>query len=270
MNYGVLVGDLVGFGVNKDKRLNELNLIADVKASIKEASRKSPDKPITLVSHSMGTALQTNALARIFQEEEESGNFTTKVKDIVLVSPWDKIASLIQDYHDRQDWNKIKDAVSPGDSVAELIDKNHDRAEELAKAVFGSNWDTLDSLHQILEMNKLRPPEYRIQNINVIHGQEDPFVSHERSKALITLIFALHERGDMVLPNARFCLIEDGNHFDMQSDENQTYFPISNIAQILKIPPQGIESGSASFGKANYNKTQVEKLNNSDLLALTA
>jgi alpha-beta hydrolase superfamily lysophospholipase len=272
MDHRVLIGDLVGFGANSNKRLNELNLIADVQHTILEAMNLGNGAPLTLISHSMGTALQTNALAKIFADEEKSGNFKLKVNDLVLVSPWDKVASLIHDFHEQNEEKiqKVKEAVSPGDSVTDFIDKNYDSAEEIARTVFGSNWDTLDSLFKILELNKLRPPEYRLKNINVIHGQNDPFVSYNRSKNLIRLIDALRENGDQILPKSRFCLIRDGNHFDMQKNDQDTYFPISNIAHLLKSPPQGIEFGEADFSKTNYVKTQSHQINNSGIPALAA
>ncbi len=266
MDYRVLIGDLVGFGANKDRKLNELNLLSDVKHTILEAANLNHGGPLTLISHSMGTALQTNALAKIFSDEEKSGDFKLKVKDLLLVSPWDKVASLINDFNvDVSNRQKLKDAVSAGDSVSEFMEKNHEQAEEIARTVFGSNWDTLDSLFQILALNKTRPPEYRLQNINVIHGQKDPFVSFNRSKNLINLILALHDNGDQILPKSRFCLIRDGNHFDMHASDSETDFPIANIAQLLKSEPEGIEFGEVDFDKSNYLKTQVKKLNTQNM-----
>ena len=271
LDYKVVVGDLVGFGANKDQKLNELNLISDVKNSIKEASNLASGKPLALISHSMGTALQVNALAKIFEEEDKSGEFKVKVKDLLLISPWDKVSSLINDFHHDDDgWKKMKQAVSSQDGMTEFVDKNQERAEQVARTVFGPNWDTLDSLYKVLELNKNRPPEYRLQNINVIHGQKDPFVSFNRSRNLIELILLLHENGDQILPKSRFCLIRDGNHFDMQENQKESVFPIANIAQLLKQEPKGIESGEASFSKPDYSHKQLQPINTTNIPALVA
>lgn len=271
MDYRVLVGDLVGFGANKDKKLNELNLLSDVKNTILDAADRSHGDPLTLVSHSMGTALQVNALAKIFADEEKTGDFNLKVQNLVLVSPWDKVSSLIHDFHEQEtNWQIIRDAVSVDDSVSDFIEKNQDRAEEIARTVFGSNWDTLDSLYTILELNKTRPPEFRLQNINILHGQKDPFVSPNRSRNLIDLITALHENGEKILPNSRFCLIPNGNHFDKQQSDDKTYFPVTNIHQLLSSEPKGIEHGKASFGQPDYKKTQFERGDTSNIPSLLA
>ena len=249
-SYGVLTGDLLGMGENGDKKLNETKLLADVKNSILEGYKRSHGKGTVLMSHSMGTSLQAKALAQIFEEEARTGEFKLKVNDLILVSPWDKVAGLIQDFHyDVEKQNKIQEVMEPGDSVAGFLEKNPERAEGIAKKIFGTNWDTLDSLYRILELNKLRPPEYRLKNLNIIHGENDPYVSFHRSENLINLLIALRENGEEILPDARFTLIKDGDHFDMHSSRRGlgSGFPIENIIQVLRKKPSGVEFEEVEF-----------------------
>lgn len=270
MGYGVLVGDSVGFGNNKDKKLNEANLFTDIKNTILTAGETSLSQPLTLISHSMGTALQVNALAQIFEDEANSGKYSIKVKDLMLISAWDKVSELVKDlHHNFEHWEKIKDAISPTDSVADFVEKNQHRAEGIFKSTFGPNWDTIESLHKLLSLNKLRPKEFRIQNLNIMHGQEDKFVSYKRSKALAESVLDLYEAGETVLPKTRYYLIADGNHFDQQVNEDETFFPISNIQEALSHNPEGIESGEASFKQPGYVRKQLISLNH-DTIARTA
>ncbi len=253
--YKVLAGDLVGFGANKDKKLTEQRLIMDISQSLKVANKESKGHGVIPIAHSAGTALTVSALLKLFEEEDQTGDFKIKVEDFILVSPWDSVSNLISDFQSNEkNWDKVKDAFGSEDKMSDFIEQNQDKAETIAKSVFGSHWETMENLYKLLELNMNRPEEYRIKNLNVIHGKEDPFVSFHRAKALVDMILALSQSGNHILPNTRFCLVRDGNHFDMQANKDQTYFPISNIIQLLREKPEGIESGEASFRKEDYRK----------------
>ena len=56
----------------------------------------------------------------------------------------------------------------------------------------------------------------------------------------------------------------------MQSDGQETQFPLANIAQLLKTEPQGIESGEANFAEQNYVRKQSQEIDMSNIPAVAA
>ena len=257
----VYVGDSAGFGINKGTNVSEHTLIEDHVQTIKQASIDNELGPINIVAHSMGSALATKAVERIFTQEAKTGNFNTKIDNLVLVSPWDQVSNLITDFYDSDQDDKlrqVKNSLGENDNVSGVLKAPQDSAKAIAKSVFGVSFDTIASLFEILMLNDERPDEAKIKNIQIVHGKNDPFVSYQRSKNLIDLVATLSKIVKTGVPNARFVLVEDGNHFDAQADSTQDRFPSAIVKNLLNAKFSGIQTGKTTLSSARFTPVDTK------------
>ncbi len=231
----VLVGDMVGFGTNKNIELTNQNLIRDVAGMIREASSLRSGEHISIVGHSLGTAIIVAALKEIFKDEQaliNSPEDLTKIDKVILISAWDKLANVEEDLltQDPTKLQRIIDReIGHHDEHLEKVlrQKLNDPASSI-ESVLGQEFNTFDNLKDLLELNTSRVSNSKIQEFKFIHGKKDEFVGYQRSIELDQLTKSMKV-------NSSHSLDEHGTHFD-QRVNGKSSLPTNLILASLANP----------------------------------
>ncbi len=232
----VLVGDMVGFGANKNIELTNQNLIRDVAGMIREASSLRSGEHISLVGHSLGTATIVAALKEIFKDEKSLNNspeHLTKIDKVILISAWDKLAKVADDLltQDPTKLQRIIDReIGHHDEGLEKVlrQKLNDPASSI-ESVLGQEFNTFDNLKDLLELNASRASNSKIQEFKFIHGKKDEFVGYQRSLELDQLAKSMKV-------NSSHALDEHGTHFDQRNNKGESSLPTNLIMSSLANP----------------------------------
>lgn len=257
--HSVLIGDMVGFGANKNIELTNQNLIRDVVGMIREASILREGEHISIIGHSLGTAIIVAALKEIFKE----GLNLPKIDKIVLISAWDKLAKVAEDLLVQDSNNKgqtklqkiIDREIGHHDEGLEKVlrQKLNDPANSI-ESVLGQEFNTFDNLKELLELNAVN--NSRIQEFKFIHGRQDEFVGYERSIELDQLAKSMQV-------NSSHILDEQGTHFDNRIN-GKSSLPSKLIMDSLANP---VRRNVISEDTAQLLLKRVNRLSTNDLLA---
>lgn len=238
--HSVLVGDMVGFGANKNIELTNQNLIRDIVGMIREASSLRSGEQISLVGHSLGTATIVAGLKELFKDEQKllnSHESLTKINKVVLISAWDKLAKVAEDLLVQDPGNKGQTKLQKiidreigqhGEDVEKILRQKLNDPASSIESVLGQEFNTFDNLEELLELNSTRPNDLKIQEFKFIHGKKDEFVGYQRS-------IELDQLAKSKKVNSVHVLDEHGTHFDQRINGKST-LPSALILNSLVNP----------------------------------
>lgn len=206
----VIVGDMLGFGVNENHSLTNQNLVNDLIGMIEEAKLLRPGEHLSIVGHSLGAAVTIAALKEIFESENHSGHQNTFIDKLILVSAWDTLDNVLKEIITETSLNeevqKIIDSQlgTNREHLEKLIAENLTDANKSVDDYLGIELNNYMNLTKVLELIQ---GQRRIGSFKFIHGERDPFVSEKRSKEL-------HKLVKQYKLNSEYLLEKSGQHFD--------------------------------------------------------